>query len=326
MRTEGRLLERLAKNWPAKMVCLIIAIFLYLMNRMGNMQHQGFAVPLAIEGGGVMLPANEYPKEVRLNLRGTAEAVSAAKAEDFQAYVDLTGAIEEGEASFPVKVRRRASAVSGGSLEIALKPSSVKLVLERRVVKRVTVRPVFDGAPELGYERATYQVTPSKVEISGPRSLVDKVGEVSTEDVELDGLSEDASLRLGLLAPSNLVRLSGADKVRVDVAIRKALSLRSFDALPIQARNLRAGLRLVGTLPKGRLSVQGPLEDVEGFSPSEGCLYVDLAAVDAGGSRIVVVGLDVPKGLDGQEVPDGLRVSEYGPKEITVNLVEDHDQ
>ena len=55
-----RLLDKILDNWPAKVICLIIAIFLYFFHQASLIDSKTFVVPLQIIENGMVW---EYEKK-----------------------------------------------------------------------------------------------------------------------------------------------------------------------------------------------------------------------------------------------------------------------
>lgn len=297
MKAKKSVLERITDDWPAKVLSVAAAIGLFWFNRMSAMEPKFFSVPLKAVGSGKMLPAKEYPETVRVKVRGDADKLEYITPRDIEAYLDFSGVDSEGEQALPVKIRRLGNALEADPLEISVDPSHVKLPFEARESKYVPVEPRFSGSPRTGYEKASAQVSPAAVEITGPRSLVGKILSVSTEPYDLSGLSEDASGGARIQPPSTLIELTSSDSVEIRVAVRQAFAKKTFDYVPIALIGLSPKLTVAGKLPGGMLTVSGAQADLDAFELEEGTLYMDLTSVSLAGSLILPVQASLPPEL-----------------------------
>lgn len=313
MKAKKSAFERLAEDWPAKILSVAAAIGLFWFNRMGAMEQKFFSVPLKAAGAGRVLPAKEYPETVRVTLRGDADKLEFITPQDIEAYVDFSGVVSEGWQDLPVHVRRLGNALEADPLEISVDPVHVRLPFEARESRNVPVEPRFTGSPETGFEKASGQVSPATVEVSGPRSLVAKVQSVFTEPFSLSGLSADATAAVRLQAPSALIELSSAGAVELRLAIRQAFAKKTFDSVPIALIGLAPGLKAEGKLPGGTLTITGPKADLDSFSLEEGSLYMDLTSLNKAGSAILPVQASLPPELS---------VAELEPAELQVRISE----
>jgi hypothetical protein len=301
------LLSRLVDEWPAKALSVAAALVLFLFNRMSALKQEYRSVPLVIRGSERFMPAEDYPRMVRVGLRGEPSEVPLIKDDDLEAYVDLSAVVEEGLRSFPVQVRRKGAALDADPLEISVEPMQARLRLESSAIAVLPINPRFRGFPEAGYERVDNQISPPSAEIRGPRSLVAGIKAVYTEEVDMTGINSDMDALALLEAPSPFVALSNSDAVRIRVTVRKAFALKTFEALPIESNGLRPWLALAAVLPQGVLKLQGSQESMKDFAPGPGALSVDLGAINAPGTYVIAVVADVPKeftvaGLDPAEI------------------------
>jgi YbbR domain-containing protein len=313
LKTKKSLIEKIAQDWPAKVLSIGAAIMLFLFNRMSDLDQKYFSVPLAVSGAGQIVPSSAYPEIVRLTLRGDSKKLSFINPGDIEAYLDCSGVSKEGESVLPVRLHRKGNALDADPLEISVDPVQVRLSFEGREIKSVPVVARFSGSPETGYEKASVQVAPAEVEISGPRSLVEKTLSVSTEKFDLSGLKEDTVDEVRLEPPSALIELSSSDSVEIRLTIRQAVAMKTFDSVPILVKGLDPDLQLEGKLPAGVLTVQGSPADVGAFSLSEDTLSVDLSYLRQAESVILPVQLNLP---------DGLIVVNQEPSEIQLKLGE----
>ena len=65
-----KIIARIADKWPAKVLSVAAAIFLYAIHSMGDLQERYFSVPLHLELDENMIPSSSYPQNVRITLRG----------------------------------------------------------------------------------------------------------------------------------------------------------------------------------------------------------------------------------------------------------------
>lgn len=72
---------------------------------------------------------------------------------------------------------------------LAFTPSSVLIRLEEVVERYVPVSPTLRGSTAAGYEIVQVETTPSKIAVSGPKSLLTRVDSVGTEPIDIEGLT-----------------------------------------------------------------------------------------------------------------------------------------
>ncbi len=105
---------------------------------------------------------------------------------------------------------------------IGFSPSSVLIRLEEVVERYVPVSPTLRGKTASGFEIASVETTPSKIAVTGPKSLLNRVDSVGTEAIDIDGLSaiKDAEVQAEV-DTSQGFQLSRDSVVKVKIKTRK---------------------------------------------------------------------------------------------------------
>jgi YbbR domain-containing protein len=307
----SRFIARLLHNWPAKALSLAAAILLLVFHDISRLEERFFSVPLELELPDGYVPASNFPDNVRVSLRGESEEIFRILEEDIRAYVDLTEHDSAGEFLEPIRVERLGTARGIEPLEIGVEPVEVAITLEETLQKGVEVQPSLSGFPPTGYELTQYQISPSTVEIQGPRSRVAQMEEVTTEDIELTGRREDFNVRVRLQRPDPLVTFLGGDVVEFRGIVEEAVVLHTFDPVETVVLGLDPQLQLDGQLPSGTVRVQGRQLDLEDTEPDQVQLIVDASAITSPGQYVLSVRPDVPQGLI---------VLRYEPTEVEVTV------
>ncbi len=104
-----------------------------------------------------------------------------------------------------------------GTTILKIEPSTVKVVFEETLSKKVAVKPDIAGSPEAGYYIKGIEVRPEEIVIEGPKSEVRKITTLKTEPIDVTGLKEDFRQEVAIELPNANIR-SKAD--RADVSVR----------------------------------------------------------------------------------------------------------
>lgn len=305
----NHLVQRLFRNWPAKILSLVVAIILLVFHDITRLEERYVNAPLQIEQHHSLVPASQWPRQVRVRLRGEGDDVARVLDEDLDVVLDLQRFAQEGVVTVPVEVRRTGSALEATTLEITVEPQSVELILEERLVKSVEVLPRTSGFVPTGYQLIRSVMTPSAVEIEGPRSVVEPITTVFSEDVDVSSRREDFTERIRLVSPSPLVRFRGGNVVEFRGVIDEAIVLQTYDSVDILMTGLAEELVLGQPLPQGSIRVQARQLDVENLAPGDIQLSVEASTiVEEGTFRLPVQPV----------VPPGFIVLRYEPTSVQV--------
>lgn len=101
-------------------------------------------------------------------------------------------------------------------------PPNVLIRLEEVVERYINVNPSLRGAPAEGYELVFARATPLRVAVSGPKSLVQALGFVGTEPIDIEGLKGTRETEVAVELDSTLgYQLSREKLVRVRIVTQK---------------------------------------------------------------------------------------------------------
>ena len=132
--------------------------------------------------------------------------------------VDLSQLNEPGERTFEV-ADSNLNLPEGVRLIRAV-PSQLRLSLEARGEREVTVHADFVGSPPGGRVLAAATVQPARLRIVGPETRVSLVEDVTTDPIDLSQVSESRSLQTTAQLPDPYLRFLNGPTVTVRVEIQ----------------------------------------------------------------------------------------------------------
>ena len=288
--------DKLIADWPIKIVCLILAILLYVLHDITLLQQKVLTLPLTVLENGSMVVASPYLPRVKVTIRGNGADINTLGDNDISVYLDLNYYTEPGTFNVPVTTNKSSLAQAITPLEIDIEPKEVPLVLETRTFADVPVRAGFSGSPAAGYRVAGVSLSPSTLRIEGGSSAVHSVQELLTIPIPLDGKHESFEMTVATESVSQYIHFSGQSTVTASVAIEPLQTEKQF-AVPLSAQNLAENLRLDSELPAIDITVGGTELSLERYSPPDGAVYADFSGITAGGTYDVPVVIQLPSYL-----------------------------
>ena len=312
MRPPRDLLRRLLSDLPVKVICLSAAVILFLFNRINSLSDRFVSVPLTVDVPAGFAIASAYPRTVRITLRGEEAAINAILEEDLEASASLEDRTDPGVYRTAVKVVRRGTALDVEPLEVRVDPQQISFTLEPLLERRVTVAPDIKGVPAFGYELTGYELSPRTAVLRGPRSRVQAVGTLLTEEVDLTDRSGPFILRVRIVVPDVLLGLAGDPFVEFRASIQEAVVSRRFEDVAVVVLDAAVGLKPAEELPRGSVQVQGPQLAVEALRPDQVHLVMEGEGVRRAGSWTLATR---------PEVPSTVTVLDWSPKDITVQFI-----
>jgi YbbR domain-containing protein len=206
-----RLFTIITEKWPVKVLSLAAAVIISIFYRMSSLETRFFTVPLLVESSDTLLPANSFPRSVKITARGEAEGIQPILAEDIEAYIDLGRYVNEGIYRVPVQIRKKGTALGVEPLEVSVVPVDIQLLLEQKITRNVSVFPVLRGSVAEGYELTGQSLTPASVIVEGPRSMIDNHVEFNTEAIDLDRRNVDFSVMVNIKNDNPLLFIHGSN-------------------------------------------------------------------------------------------------------------------
>jgi hypothetical protein len=307
--TVKNLTDRILENWPAKIVCFTLALLLFLFYRMSTLEQRYLSVPLQIETNGDLVPASSYPRVVKVGLRGESDNISLVQESDVSVYVDLSQFNKEGSFRVPLQTKLKGSALDIDPLEVTVEPVEIELRLEHRLVKKVPVTAGFKGYPEAGYEFVGYAVNPETVEVTGPRSAIEKIHDMTSEQIELTARNASFEGDVDLVNRNPLVSVSGNGKLHYSVTINRTTLVKNFDDVPFYFENLDPSLAVETATASGSLEIKGTQNELEAWTLPENALTVLCENIHAPGTYTIEVHPIIPAPFE---------VTKYTPEEIVI--------
>ena len=309
MRTRA-LIDRLAHNWPEKILSLIASILLFLFYRVGTIETRTFSVPLQLIVHESNAPSSNYPRAAQIKLRG--KNVFNISEDDIEVYADFSDHSVEGEFKESIEYNLKGTAIQNLDVEITVKPFDLTIVLEKKLKKTLEVIPLLRGYAAKGYERGQYFVTPHMVNVVGPKSAFESVDYLETEEINITNLKESITKKVKLAHPNPFIQFPNGDIVEVDCVIQEKKLLKTYENVDIIMLDLPADFTLASPINKGSVKIQGSQLILEKISPGDIILTVDCSEVEDPGEY----SLDVTP-----QAPQGLLMLGFEPQNILINVI-----
>ncbi len=137
-------------------------------------------------------------ERVDVRMSGPRRVVSRVSQLGIYIPLDLMGAAE-GETTFElftsdIKVPERITVTR-------VSPSSVTVLLERTVKKKVRIIVPVEGTPMAGFKVLKAVITPEVMEIKGPRSRMADISSLYTAPISVEGAIEDVKGEISVIFP-----------------------------------------------------------------------------------------------------------------------------
>jgi hypothetical protein len=293
-----KLILGLAENWPAKVLSVALALILFVFHEMNTLTTRTIIVPLSIETNSALAPGSDYPRSVRVRLRGESDGVKSIIDNDIEAYLDFNRHESEGQYRAPVQIRRKGSALVPEPLEITVNPLEVSVNLDKRINKTLPLAASIQGNAAAGFELISYSVLPAEISMSGPLRILESINDIKTDPIDLEGRKNDFNVMVNIANPNPpLLSIRGDAYAEFQCVIRPSVPVRNIDgiAIDITGLDLNFESELGGRTGSVRLEARQSLLD--SFSVRPGFLSVDCSGITEPGTYTLPVKVDLPDGF-----------------------------
>lgn len=210
------MLRLLTTNWDLKLVALIVACTLWFF--VATSEQSQIALPAPVEYVGLpadLVVVGGQRETLDIEVRAVRSVVARLGPETVRVRVDLTG-LAQGDSV--VQLTPADVQAPPGATVTRITPGRLELTMAPAATSSFKVVPQVRGLPAPGFAIKRVEVEPTSVRITGPRSTIEKRGEVSTIPIDVSGSRRSVTQSVGLLLPASTY-LTRERTVRVTVEI-----------------------------------------------------------------------------------------------------------
>lgn len=294
-----KLIDNLIKNWPAKVICFVIAIFLYLFYQASLIEKKTFTIPLDVVENGLVVHIGDLPSAVVVSVRASENDIKSIFPADIKASINLNNIVSSGTYRVPIDIKISDKLMGMDPLELKVKEEKIKVIAERRISSFVKIVPSIVGEVSENYEISAISVSPSYVQVDGPESIVKEIKEVSTDKVNVSNAKTNFSTTTTLNDICDLVRIREIkDEYKVTISVSPKIVEKVFENVPMKTLNLMEGLEVSNIQPAYNLKLKGSIPDFNRFNILKNPVKIDLSDVMTPGEYEIPVNLSVPDGIE----------------------------
>lgn len=258
----------------------------------------------------VVEPAEELDAlYARVRLSGPSQLIEQVKTAPLRFSVKLPIGVQS---SFPAKLDSENLRLPSGVDVQNIEPKVINFRLERVVKKELPIESEVVGTPGLGFRYLGTTLTPSTVLARGPRSLLEAITVLKTQQIDLEGLTSSRKMDILIQDPPRLVSLS-VNVVTADVEIEPVMEEHVISNVPVKLKGLQgfaASVRPGGV----EIMLNGPKIQIDKIREKNSLeLVVDCQGLSEGKHSLVPV-LDADLGV---------KIIKMEPEKVTVVLVKE---
>jgi YbbR domain-containing protein len=202
-------------------------------------------------------------------------------------------------------------------LNLRASPPSVTVqvpITQQTQYKAVGVRAVAQGQPAPGYVLQPLEVNPPAATLVGDPAALEGASFVETAPIDINGISTTTVRSVPLIPPPRTLLLQQGQTVNVTVRVT-TLTVTQTVRVPPTVVNLSGAVQLARPLDLVSVTISGPAPALATLALNPNDFRVILDVFGRGPGRYEI---DVKV----QQVPTGLRLEDFDPKKVQVDLRE----
>ena len=307
-----RLLDKILDKWPAKIICLVIAIFLYFFHQASLIDSKTFVVPLQIIENGMVMHMGDTPSSVSVVVRAGDEAIKTIQPADITASINLNTITEKGSYKLPVKITLSEDLMAYDPFEVKLKENYITVSVDKKAIKYIPIVPSIVGEVAHGYEIDSITINPSTVEIVGPQTIVNATQEIYSTRINVSNAETNFSTETSYQQVNKLLTVLDEGDFKAEVTVKPIVMERTFDDIEIEIINLDKKLEVKEPLPAISIKLSGNMPVLENYILSKHTVQLNMHEVTEPGTY------ELPLRY---VLPANLQLIEKSDEEISVTVV-----
>lgn len=286
--------NKILNKWPIKVLCLVIAIAMYLFHQASLTDKRSFVIPLQLVEEGAVMHTGEFTSTVTVVIKASTEEMSSVHSNQLTAYVNLNEITKNGEYNLPVKIKVAEELMGYNPFEIKVKPEFVKIRAENKELKFIPIEASVVGEPEHGYEVSEVKVNPSHLEVTGPASIIENTTKIYTDKVDVTGLAKKESFEVEYKPVNKLLAVADNGPFEVTVTIEPKYMERTIEDLEVNVVSLNPKFYLKDDIIQTTVTLSGTMPVLENYTPGKRFAYIDCTNITAPGEYDLPIIFTVP--------------------------------
>ena len=240
-----------------KILSVFIALGMWIMVVSGHEETKEMTVPVKlinVSNGKVAIA--DYPN-VSVDIKGAARLMQSLANSDVLLNIDVA-AFPNGQSIrriLPVDFKKPLG------LEIVdVKPAELRITLDDITAKDVRVLPSIIGEVKQGYMVESITLKPNSVNVTGAKSLLSNLENISTMPINLSERSKNFVQNVVLKDYDGVTKIQPSS-VEVRVKLRENMVEHEFTNVPVECMNLKSNLMVANTPSLSYVKARG-MEDI----------------------------------------------------------------
>ena len=293
----NQLIDKILDKWAVKIICFVIAIFIYIFYQSSIYEKKVLIVPLQIAENGASVAVGDIPRSASIMIKAKKEDITAIHVADITAVVNLDNIVEPGNYQVPVRLSLSEPVLAMDSLEVRVVPEKIDVKVENKILKYVEIEPSIVGEVAKGYKIDSVSVNPSTVDVYGSESLVNATKSIPTTRVNVSNAEKSFTVEAEYQPVNKLIKIGNTGPYRVTVSIVQNVIEKMITEIPVTVLHLSDSLTISSEIPEISVKVKGNELYLDKFVPSKNFACINCCEITEPGTYELSVVYTVPGGM-----------------------------
>ena len=280
---------KIPNNWPIKIICLMVAIVIYIFHQVSMLDRKVISVPLQIKSEGALLPISDCPSYIKVVVRAEPSDIHLVTSGGIKAVLNLTNYAKSGSYVVPIEISLSNLLRTIDPLEVTVKPDKIFVSLEEKAIKYIPVEIALYGVPESGYKISSTEIVPTSVKVIGPENILENTKKIYTKKVNVKGSKTNFSVETELDNINSLLQIVPESKFKVSFVISPEEIEKKYDNIKPSVVGLNNDLVVISQILPINIVLKGTVNLLENYDIANNSVFVDCSNIkDAGEYEIPI--------------------------------------
>ncbi|MGB1015488.1 MAG: CdaR family protein [Nannocystaceae bacterium] len=244
----------LLNHWGTKTTAIVLASVFFILTR--DDVSREFTVPLHVIKDKQRKLRTPLPKTVTAEVHGPWTRINRLSASDLGRIELDVSTLQRG----PFELDESLLVMPPGVLLRGMVYEKVDVRFDEIIKREFMVVQQVVVEPDPDFDVVSVVVNPNKIWVEGPKSVLQEISNLETENLSVSGVSENQQKTVSVLRPHEEVKFAdmGGERpnVTVDITVRAKSGERKLDVDLVRVPEIPGTARIPTTFP---VSVRGPL-------------------------------------------------------------------
>lgn len=278
-----------------KLLSVFIAVFLWVMVVMGQIETESMSVPVKLINAPKGYVAVASVPSVSVTVKGAAKVLKNMGYSSIILNMDVNS-LPAGDTSRRILPQDFKTPLGIEVVEVV--PKELNITIDQIGKKSVRVVPTFIGDAGHGFKVESVSTKPNSVEIEGARSKLKAISSVATLPVNISGIKDSTVFNIGFRAEEGVKNIK-PETVEVRIKMRPDIVRKDLKGIPVSCMDLKSGLSMKSNPKLTSVIVSGRSDLVDMF-PAVSSFVVNCANITKPGKYFGTVAYK--SDIDGVEV------------------------